>query len=847
MVTSLSHVALIAGLFCFTVAQQSSPQGPPNGWAGPPSGRYGPGEFRPSGPPQSGPPSNPPPFGAYSQGAPPGLSPPGFGAPYVSHRAKHGSFIIGDFLYIDGGEYIYSNNGTRTSYAYNKTLAIDLSKDWNTMAETPGAKGPKTVEIDKGTCPNLNEIHFWEDLDGTVYAFGGEYSTLNPPESPIPPQSFWAFHAEPNEIGEWKEVTNKDDPVWTSLPRRSYGLSTYGRELGGFNLGGCFNDRTSEGVLSLSCEPAEGLQTFDFKSKSWANEPSGGIGASHKHERAILSHGAMVHVPIWGSKGLLVTIGGLVSEPSADGQQHEVTFGSMREIHVYDPASKNRFIQFATGDVPDERQDFCAVGAMGPDRSSYEIYIYGGRGSKPVVPSTDFNANRTPPPEDQKQFLSPNRGPFSQSSSNSPPTKRDRSSFSDVYILTLPSFNYYRINSDRAPGTPFDDSRIQHTCHLRGSMFLSIGGVSGSDDSNTNTWEQEEMYVEGISVFDTHSLEWREDFDAEKGRRGYERSDLVSQGYEDGNWPEKWTDPELQALFMGRPNQPPVVSSQPEEEEEDDDESPSIIGPVVGAIVGLVVMLVVAGVAMFIWHKRKIAKIEERNAMELRERKEAAVELEAGPSVGRWDSGNSNPPRNSSFAPAPPPARRLSMSTTSNPDVQRAASTYGDGTGTWQSGTGTTVSTSTASASVSARIQAIPETDNPFLISPVSGEVEDYWEGRPDPPVIHELDASERRSREGIRSEGGRSTMSHESRASEWKEREARREHDERIAQEKAERVETEREARREHERIAQERAERVELEREARREREERIAQERAEREELEREQRQREERWPL
>lgn len=71
-------------------------------------------------------------------------------------RYYHGSFVIGDYLYIDGGEQTAtrdSTDGTVSQAILTNTLAIDLSTSFSTATKNSSIE---VLEISKGQCPDLN-------------------------------------------------------------------------------------------------------------------------------------------------------------------------------------------------------------------------------------------------------------------------------------------------------------------------------------------------------------------------------------------------------------------------------------------------------------------------------------------------------------------------------------------------------------------------------------------------------------------------------------------------------------------------------------------------------------------
>ena len=111
--------------------------------------------------------------------------------------------------------------------------------------------------------------------------------------------------------------------------------------------------------------------------------------------------GRMIYIPYVSSKGVLITIGG------ATGTASNLNLGpsfdlvvcllytdyiytvSMNEVNIFDLTSLSNpdsittsngwYTQSITGSVPDPRVDFCIVLATAPDKSSFNIYMYGGK------------------------------------------------------------------------------------------------------------------------------------------------------------------------------------------------------------------------------------------------------------------------------------------------------------------------------------------------------------------------------------------------------------------------------------------------------------------------------------
>ncbi|OCL12594.1 hypothetical protein AOQ84DRAFT_372941 [Glonium stellatum] len=424
-------------------------------------------------------------------------------------RFLHGSIVTGKTLYIDGGEETVWLNGAPTKLIHNGTLAIDLSVSFHTLRNTSATDEIKTIVIDKGGCPNFNVPQFWvEKTVHTAYAYGGEYSYSNPwvGGATVPLEAFWAFTPSTSGGGTWTQLTESSDTVWNSLTRPAYGLSAYG-DIGGFNLGGLSDSRTSQKSNIQGYIPVPGLQFSNFTSKAWSNSSALGYSAD-----GTALNGGMVYVPSWGSSGLLVALGGSIS-PSLTVLPDEGLMGSMINISLYDPSTLTWYHQVSTGIPPDQRDRFCLVGAQGGDNSTYEIFLYSGQAG-----------------------LGPFGGGQAQMDANA---LRD-----DVYILSLPAFTWFKVNYSPS------DPRIYHTCHVVGNrQLISVGGLNPSAPSPAAAMNDTDPFILGLKVFDMTELQWTNFYNA--SAEPYVPPDVIAKYYTaNGRYPTMWNDPRLKDIFI---------------------------------------------------------------------------------------------------------------------------------------------------------------------------------------------------------------------------------------------------------------------------------------------------------
>ncbi|ORY15014.1 hypothetical protein BCR34DRAFT_196915 [Clohesyomyces aquaticus] len=459
-------------------------------------------------------------------------------APFV-RRQYHGSFVVNKTLYIDGGEYSWVNGTGVSSSILNQTLAIDLSQYFHTRA-TEWAVKPAVVE--KGLCPSLNQVQFWQDEQhGAVYAYGGEISELAQSNGAlaVPPESLWRFillNSGPG--GNWEEV-DMGDSVEKDLARPSGGSATFGGGAG-YYFGGYTNKRTSRWSNAYDEIPSLAMQEMNFTTAKFNNNTASGYSKTGTHE-----FGGMIHVPSWGERGLVVVIGGRTSPSSAsfDGSFYQ----DMAQIHIYDPTLRRWFSQTASGSpgsIPTQRDRFCVVGNAAGNGSTFEIFIYGG------------HADLT---------------------SQSPV-------YDEVFVLSLPRFRWYKANYTAT------DARIRHTCHAIGRQMISVGGVNSTDIEASNDPDQ---FTQGIKVFDMTLLRWNNSWNA--GTPKYETSSIIlhDSSSNENQYPEVWDDQELRDIFLGVSKLVPDSKSGTPMKA-----SHSNAGLIAGAVVGAVAAIVIIGAVL---------------------------------------------------------------------------------------------------------------------------------------------------------------------------------------------------------------------------------------------------------
>ncbi|THC88518.1 hypothetical protein EYZ11_012036 [Aspergillus tanneri] len=220
----------------------------------------------------------------------------------------------------------------------------------------------------------------------------------------------------------------------------------------------------------------------------------------------------MVWLPI-SAQGALAVIGGVphpenlypggLSETQAQ-ENNETGSSFLVTIPIYDIANKQWYLQNTTGDPPPRaRSLFCTELASAPDGSSHNIYLYGG------YDGTD--AEQTP--------------------------------YDDVYILSLPSFTWFRAYT----GSP-RHGRSGHQCiKVFPDQMLVLGG----------RFKDPTVCLDGgvVQVFNLNTLQFQNSYspdtwsDYRVPKKVVDRLGGSSRGGASRTAPDEWSDQRLASLF----------------------------------------------------------------------------------------------------------------------------------------------------------------------------------------------------------------------------------------------------------------------------------------------------------
>jgi hypothetical protein len=192
--------------------------------------------------------------------------------------------------------------------------------------------------------------------------------------------------------------------------------------------------------------------------------------ASAISTKGIDQMGGLQYVPNFGQSGILVAFGGDqvgIKQPGYD------SFISFNTVQVYDTAGDKWYEQTVTGNIPEDRKEFCTAG-LASNNETYEILVYAG-----------WDGN-----------LGPHAVPFDE-----------------AYVLTLPGFNWVRADY------PALNPRHGLSCNsIGGGQILTIGGLNTSQNGPDNLYDDvfntQDQFTQGLAIFDMNTLAWKDSYSA---------------------------------------------------------------------------------------------------------------------------------------------------------------------------------------------------------------------------------------------------------------------------------------------------------------------------------------------
>ncbi|PWW76198.1 hypothetical protein C7212DRAFT_363446 [Tuber magnatum] len=306
---------------------------------------------------------------------------------------------------------------------------------------------------------------------------------------------------------EWWTL-DKDSREWATIqPRdsdgllRADGMASVNVPVQGlaFSIGGLVNNWT------------------DSTYKDWGLAPEGMIALrsmliydTRKHEVKNVTisplpaqwGGVVEYVPV-GKKGVLVLIGGFESDKTAI-TASDKSLKEMNKVHLYDIYAGEWYTQIARGSIPKNRAFACASVASASDNSSHNIFVHGG-------------------------------------------TDGAITTYSDTYVLSLPSFKWIKVGSGLDT-----QSRLGHNCHMTAKYRMLVLGGRGQDQDvpalpfwDTGVCDKYAM----INVFDVNTLRWLNSRNPKDGDTRFKVNRVITAVI-GGNKPEDgWGSHDIGALF----------------------------------------------------------------------------------------------------------------------------------------------------------------------------------------------------------------------------------------------------------------------------------------------------------
>jgi len=353
-------------------------------------------------------------------------------------RGFQSTVVLNGYAYIDGGEFSYET-GSEITYQYSSTLiAIDLSKDWvnssvmlNSISKPAGA-------------PDLVQGGVWVDQDaGILYnGFAGRGSAFG--DNAFQPHGLWSFKPDGNGGGSWSNLNSTDQNFTTAIrPFESLVASGGGA---GYVLGGLYESQNVSGLVS-----------FNFTTGQFTNAT-----VNDGFTNGIVEEGGLVFVPNFGRDGILVRVGGNQQGKISPGADYLLNLST---ISIYDVASGNWYNQAASGNIPENRKEFCNAG-IASTNDTFEILVYAG-----------WNGN-----------LGASSVPYDE-----------------AYVLTLPAFQWFKA------AYPAANPRHGLTCvPVGGGQILTVGGLdttqNGPDNLYDDVFNTPDPFEQGLAIFDMNQM-----------------------------------------------------------------------------------------------------------------------------------------------------------------------------------------------------------------------------------------------------------------------------------------------------------------------------------------------------
>ena len=322
--------------------------------------------------------------------------------------------------------------------------------------------------------PTLNDGSIFA-TSSSLYLFGGALSTA-PGAPTVPPGNGISEYAMNSSL--WGQVVTAGDPV----ERAHYGMAVQSstRSLG-YYVGGAITPKSDPNFNALpNAMPymVQGLITMVEQTMILKNYSSTAMNAD-----GTAAGGFVALIDSLGTIGVIITFGGFTNvpgEPMSLGDDNLVDpslHWDLGNVSIYDIGSQKWYQQAATGDVPPWRYNGCSVVVSAPDQSSHSIYVFGGWGNS-----------------------------FEESDGY-------------VYVLSIPSFRWIRVNQD-------SNRRVRNHCGLIGNhTMLVVGGIQPNGEDlqplDATGCDTSAMFTQGLGMFSLNNHAWNTTYDPLAGSATY--------------------------------------------------------------------------------------------------------------------------------------------------------------------------------------------------------------------------------------------------------------------------------------------------------------------------------------
>ncbi|EFR04259.1 hypothetical protein MGYG_07268 [Nannizzia gypsea CBS 118893] len=294
------------------------------------------------------------------------------------------------------------------------------------------------------------------------------------------------------------------------------------------------------------------------------------------------SSAELVWLPV--SDGVLVVIGGVtnpeaIPSPPLSQQEKEENAKKdpafMETVSLYDVGTGEWYSQKTEGDIPPASNSFCSVVGEAEDRSSFNIYIYGG-----------YNG-----------------------------TERTVRPYDDVYVLSIPSFTWTKVHTGES-----NTGRRAHKCvkPYPDQMFVIGGEYSSPTACLTGPF---------VRVFNLNELKFKDKYDPREWSE-YIVPEVITKkiggtgkGGATKSKPDKWDDDKLGEIFSKKytktiqkwyPFEPaketqsaPGTTNPPGEDKGGSGGIPRWLGAVLGVVLGLIFITALAVIWLILRRRRE--------------------------------------------------------------------------------------------------------------------------------------------------------------------------------------------------------------------------------------------------